>query len=570
MKKLNQLITYTLLAFLSACTYKFPDEKNISPVQETPVNSVAQNLGNVDFENYIAIGNSLTAGFMDGALYPEGQQNAYPNLFAAKLRENGLMSGTFNSPWLPADKPQGVSFRTSSSDLQLLTRLSFRDLNPTCATNGYSPFQSVTTSVPLSSLTSPTGLQPLLPFVGLANGATAVNINNFGIPGITISQFLQDGLGNAQKVLTGANPYYIRFAPSPTFTYAGSVLNHVIARNPSFFTFWLGNNDALGYALNGGETFGIGGLLYPTSPSIFAIQFESALDSLLARTSAKGVVFNLPDNTMAVHFRQFASRTSPVYQPFMLTQIEADSLNNIYRYVYGNRAANPGAPDSVYFFANRPNYYLIQIDKFVEGTSVVNTTFRQIIPGQDLPLLGIGAVLDSLGNGNIVSCGQLTTRKRAGWGRVSTTLTTTITVLNITVPTPFPIPDRFILDREEVALVKSAIFGYNQQIAAIVGRLNQKYNNRLSLLDVATSFNLLNQSIDPIKTSVEGGRMYMDMSPLGFYSADGIHPTPKGQAFIANLLIDFVNRHAKDKNGNTLNLKKHEITLFRGNDYPQQ
>ncbi|MCS7004871.1 MAG: hypothetical protein NZM38_06045 [Cytophagales bacterium] len=569
MKKFSFLIICGISVLLTDCSYRFPDEKNISPVQQTPVNITAQDLGNVNFENYIAIGNSLTAGFMDGALYPEGQMNAYPNLLAERLKEKGLTS-SFISPWLPSDKPKGIAFRTSSTELQVLGRFQYQDLNPACPLNGYTPSQTVQTSVLLSSLTSPAGLQPLIPFIGLANNASPLNINNFGIPGITISQFSQNNYGNAQNVLTGANPYYIRFAPSPTFTYAGSVLNHVIVRNPTFFTFWLGNNDALGFALNGGETFGVGGLLYPTSPSSFAVQFEAALDTLLARTSAKGVVFNLPDNTLAAHFRQFASRTSPVYQPFTLTSIEADSLNKIYRYVFGNKAANPGAPDSVYFFANRPNYYMMQVDKFVPGTTTVHTTFRQIIPGQDLPLLGIGAVLDSLGKGNIVSCGQVTPLQRAGWGRVSTTRTTFISGLNISVPTPMPIPDRLILDKDEVATVKSAIFAYNQQIADIVKRLNQRYNNRLSLLDIATSFDRLNQSVDPIRASVENGRMYMDMSPLGFYSSDGIHPTPKGQALIANLLIDFLNARAKDKNGNQLNLRRYELTLFRGNDFPQQ
>ena len=34
--------------------------------------------GNADFTKYVAIGNSLTAGFQAGALFTEGQQNSFP------------------------------------------------------------------------------------------------------------------------------------------------------------------------------------------------------------------------------------------------------------------------------------------------------------------------------------------------------------------------------------------------------------------------------------------------------------------------------------------------------------
>ncbi|MGB3779776.1 MAG: hypothetical protein WA960_15550, partial [Tunicatimonas sp.] len=34
--------------------------------------------GTADFTKYVALGNSLTAGFMDAALYTRGQQNSFP------------------------------------------------------------------------------------------------------------------------------------------------------------------------------------------------------------------------------------------------------------------------------------------------------------------------------------------------------------------------------------------------------------------------------------------------------------------------------------------------------------
>ena len=45
-------------------------------------NSVEENEGfytngEADFSNYVALGNSLTAGFADNALYIQGQENSY-------------------------------------------------------------------------------------------------------------------------------------------------------------------------------------------------------------------------------------------------------------------------------------------------------------------------------------------------------------------------------------------------------------------------------------------------------------------------------------------------------------
>ena len=38
------------------------------------------NAGSADFSNYVSLGNSLTSGMTDGALFIAGQENSYPNL----------------------------------------------------------------------------------------------------------------------------------------------------------------------------------------------------------------------------------------------------------------------------------------------------------------------------------------------------------------------------------------------------------------------------------------------------------------------------------------------------------
>ncbi|HYE80337.1 MAG TPA: G-D-S-L family lipolytic protein, partial [bacterium] len=41
--------------------------------------------GSADFTRYVAVGNSLTAGFGDNGLYREGQLNSYPNILAQQF-----------------------------------------------------------------------------------------------------------------------------------------------------------------------------------------------------------------------------------------------------------------------------------------------------------------------------------------------------------------------------------------------------------------------------------------------------------------------------------------------------
>jgi len=46
-----------------------------------------------------------------------------------------------------------------------------------------------------------------------------------------------------------ANPYFIRFASSPSTT----VIADAAGQSPTFFTLWIGNNDVLSYATAGGD-----------------------------------------------------------------------------------------------------------------------------------------------------------------------------------------------------------------------------------------------------------------------------------------------------------------------------
>src|ERR1044072_417901 len=54
--------------------------------------------GSMDVSKYVAIGNSITSGYTDGALYYDGQLVSYPNLIAEQFKLAG--GGEFKQPFV--------------------------------------------------------------------------------------------------------------------------------------------------------------------------------------------------------------------------------------------------------------------------------------------------------------------------------------------------------------------------------------------------------------------------------------------------------------------------------------
>jgi len=69
--------------------------------------------GDADFTNFVSFGNSLTAGFMDAALYNRGQRSSFANLLGARFE---LAGGDFYQlPDIDAEN----GFNTSLNDLSM-------------------------------------------------------------------------------------------------------------------------------------------------------------------------------------------------------------------------------------------------------------------------------------------------------------------------------------------------------------------------------------------------------------------------------------------------------------------
>src|SRR5580698_2930506 len=82
------------LVWISACK---PEANNYTPTK-----------GQADFSRFIAVGNSLTAGYADGGLYLAGQENSYPSIMAKQMQSVG--GGAFNQPLFSKDQANGSGY----------------------------------------------------------------------------------------------------------------------------------------------------------------------------------------------------------------------------------------------------------------------------------------------------------------------------------------------------------------------------------------------------------------------------------------------------------------------------
>jgi len=229
------------------------------------INTVKPSRANVDFSRYISIGNSLTAGYADGGLYLAGQENSYPSIIAKQLQSVG--GGVFNQPLFSTEQANGSGY------LQL---------------TGFS-----SSGAPIiTPVTSNLGIRGQINIPGFGNVTLYTkysgDIENYGVPGLKLEQITYAPLGNL-------NGYYERLLPNDAPTNNTPYLNFITAKPFTFFSNWLGNNDALLYATSGGA----GDVL--TDETTFA-ELDNLLISTLTAGGAKGVVATVPDVTSIPYF----------------------------------------------------------------------------------------------------------------------------------------------------------------------------------------------------------------------------------------------------------------------------
>ncbi len=304
--------------------------------------------GEAVFSSYLAIGNSLTAGYADNSLYVTGQLNSYPQrLFEqfSLLTDYGSKEG-FYQPLLHGDMGYpsarmvvGKRYSCVAGD----TTLGAVDL-PYFAADGE---DAKANNFPVG----PKG-----------------QINNIGVPGIRVADYPVAGYATQ-------NPYAARFYRKLTGTPLDELKYRVDNIHPTFFTMWLGANDVLGYALAGGQGNGTGNALPAalnyyssndiTPTPVFNDQFDAALQIAIS-TGAKGALMNIPDVTSLPYFT-----TIPANGLYISRQGAADSLTAYYA-------------SKNYVFHLGWNYYIIEDNAGI---------LRQAVPGE---LILLSAPMDSI------------------------------------------------------------------------------------------------------------------------------------------------------------------------------
>ena len=271
--KYRYILFISLIGLLFACQ---PELDDYSPSK-----------GSADFSTYVAIGNSLTAGYADGSLYRSAQLNSFPSILAQQFEVVGggefvqpLMEGEYGI--LPGKKVLGYSQNCSGE----------------------------TTFGPVDDIGQLEDIAPI-----------GYSVNNLGVPGAKVLHLVYPGFGNIANLPIGAaNPYYVRFAKDPA---TSSVLLDAISMNPTFFSLWIGNNDVLGYAAGGGTGDWI------TDQDTLKGTIDYIVQNLIAN-GAKGVIANLPD-IMNAPFFKFMQTQIPYNGLVLVRQGQVDSLNFAYQ-----------------------------------------------------------------------------------------------------------------------------------------------------------------------------------------------------------------------------------------------
>lgn len=471
---------------------------------DTDVNSVQVTKGDADFSKYVALGNSLTAGYRDGTLYSDGQNESYPSMVAKQMQLAG--GGAFKQPMIPNNTGGFTDLFAASGNTSFYGKLTLKVVN-----GSLSPVASA-------------------PGANLDNVSKDGPFNNMGVPGARVAHLLAPGYGNPAGLASNpktANPYFVRFASSP----ATSVLADFIAQKPTFFSLWIGNNDALLYAMAGGDPS-----IEPLTPSEqFGQYYNMLINEISTKTSAKGVIANIPNVT------SIPALTTIPYNP-----ITAAVLGN------GNVAVGNANIDALNAQLYGP---LVQILNLVGGgdrIKLLSKTEPNPVLLKDESLENLGAKIQfaaaNSGNPGLVALapylaatyGQarqakagdlmpLTTRAAIGTaGPVSPGVPATLASRGIA----YPFEDRFVLTITEVAEVNSTIAAYNQVIKAAADAKGYAFvdaNAKMTELGAASGI------------QYDGIRYTAAFVTGGTFSLDGVHLTGRGYAVIANEFINAIN-----------------------------
>jgi len=215
----------------------------------------------VDFTKYVALGDSLTAGYASAGLAKMYQDHSYPLILSQQFGMATFQQPTISDPGIP----------------QVLELKALNVIN--------------------GSIVPTIGLKGTAP--GAPINATYAGIyNNLGVPGakagdlLTMTGDISKPAGGIFDPNTLMYDLVLRFPVIPGTSTPGTAIAQGIGAAGTFYTVWIGNNDVLGAALSGVALDGV----TLTPKATFQTQYTQLLGALRqSRPNAGIVVGTIPD-----------------------------------------------------------------------------------------------------------------------------------------------------------------------------------------------------------------------------------------------------------------------------------
>lgn len=473
MKPTKMILAWLWLSV--SCSYELPD--TVPPATFDP--------GTADFQRLGFLGGSQSAGLVDGALQTTGQSQSVGAIVSRQINLNNPDPIVFQQP----DINSQFGFNPRGTQLEVQGKFFLKFISPGSDRlfRGSNPGEM------------PTAYQ------GPA-------VNNFSVPFLRTTQVMDPGLVQ--------NVFYERFAADPGVS---TLLDEVVAFDPSMLILQLGWDDILPYAINGltGSTdadpdqLGNADL---TPLDVFTAELEAIVNTLLSETNGEILIMNVPDISGFPFFNSIPSNA-------FIDGSEADILQDFY-IEYNLNASRYGSGDNprplIRFFPDDPPHLWKVV---VED------------PGLSEVVLPDGSLLPKyrqLEEGEYVlwSVSETPNAKDPGVGTFQ------------------PLPKSFYFDLEDVFRIREIVNDFNTFIFSL--SFNQ---SRVHLVDCHQLYR--QWLIEGIE--FDGVTHSYDFTRTGIFSADGLTLNQRGTALLSNYLIEVINQTYGS------NISGVDVNAFSGN-----
>jgi len=340
-----------------------------------------------------------------------------------------------------------------------------------------------------------------------------------GVPGAASFHLLAPGYGNVSGLLTmprTANPYFVRMTGT---TPDATIMELSLAQSPSFVSLWIGANDVLGYATGGASSGG------PTPQPIFDGALGAIMNSL---DGLQGVMGNIPYVTSLPYFTAVPYNSLDPSDPTFGDQVPLlngtfAALNGAFEFL--------GMPERSIVFSETENSPMVINDESLEN---IQASLFSVLVGGGLDIPTAGVLSAQFAQSRQATEDDLLTLTSASViGTLNEDYFTALVTAGVPPATAgqlsvngitYPLEDSFVLVPSEQDEIRIAIDGFNATLQSSAS---------------AAGFGFVDAN-DIFTKMANGGYadgdfiLTADLVSGGAVSLDGVHPTSRGYALVAN------------------------------------